>query len=111
MTWYTPWYRRVERRHYTLFEGVKMKESNEIKVTFTTVWDDGPMIITPAIYNPETGKVTAETADVDPDGCLISQYITLPSGEEIFVCDTCHEYTLKGPEGARECRNPGMQQL
>jgi len=82
-----------------------MKE-NEIKVTFTTTWGDGSMITTPATYDPETGKVTAETADVDPDGCLISQYITLPDGEEIFVCDTCHEYTLKGPEGARECRNP-----
>jgi len=88
-----------------------MKE-NEIKVTFTTHWDDGPKITVPATYDPETGKVTVETAGVEPDGCLlISQYITLPDGKEIFVCDTCHEYTLKGPEGARECRNPGMQKL
>lgn len=89
--------------------------SNEINVTFTSHWDDGPKITVPATYNPETGKVTAETSDEElaraPGGYLISQYITLPSGEEIFVCDTCHEYTLKGPEGARECRNPGMQQL
>jgi len=87
-----------------------------IKCTYTSVWDNGTVIVTKAEYDPETGEVTAETSDSDPgDAALEREYILLHNGDEIDVCTTCHEYTTRKVVGDRadqsygeydECRNP-----
>jgi len=65
-----------------------------IQCTFTSVWED--MSITSSlVYNPETGEVVPDTVDVNPSGCLVREYITLPDGTELEVCSTCHEYVMR----------------
>jgi hypothetical protein len=66
-----------------------------MNVSFTSVWSDGTIITTPATYDPATGEVTAKTVDVDPDACLVREYITLQDDEEIDVCMVCHSYVMK----------------
>ena len=86
-----------------------------LKTTFTSKWDDGSVVKTPCEYNPETGEVTAESVDFEPDAALVQEYISLPDEDEIPVCTTCHEYTMRVVVGDRadesygeylECRNP-----
>ena len=68
-----------------------------IKCTFTSVWDDGKTeITTDAEYNPETREVSAESADVsglDLD-ILDEQYIKLPDGKILDICNECQKHTL-----------------
>lgn len=66
--------------------------------TFTSVWDDGSIITTPATLNENTGEVTVhQSADVDIDGSLEREYFSLNGYEddEFEVCTTCHSYILK----------------
>jgi hypothetical protein len=67
----------------------------EIQCTFTSIWGDGSEITTSGTYNPETREVSAKSVDVDPDGGLEREYITLSNGTELEVCTKCHEYLLK----------------
>ena len=71
-----------------------------IKCAFVSMWDDGSQIVTDCIYDNETGSVSAEMSDADPDASLEREYITL-EGEEIDVCTTCHEFIMK----TNECSN------
>jgi len=87
--------------------------------SFTSVWDSGSEITTPATYDPKTGEVTPEcSSNADPDGCLEREYITLEDGEEIDVCPDCHGFTMGAVVGDRadlsygeigECRNPDCE--
>jgi len=66
------------------------------KCGFTNVWDDGSQITTACDYDPVTGEVTPQMSKAIPKGSCVREYITLyPSGEEIDVCRTCHEYILR----------------
>jgi hypothetical protein len=73
-----------------------------IKCTFTSTWDNGAVITTVALFDPETRHIVAESSDSDPgnDACLEREYITLPDGTELEVCPVCHEFALK------PCMNP-----
>lgn len=68
--------------------------SNLIAVTFTSVWEDGSEITTPATLDMETGKVEPEASNSNPDGNLIKEYVTI-GDNELNVCSTCHEYLTK----------------
>ena len=39
----------------------------QIKCTFTSVWDDGLIITTPCLYDPNDGEVSPETCNADPN--------------------------------------------
>ena len=91
-----------------------------MKVKFTSVWDNDAEITTDAEYDSEGGEITVDTSDSDPgkDACLVREYITLPDGDEIEVCDTCHEYTMHGIMTSGQghsynevqvCRNPDCE--
>ena len=72
-----------------------MSKKNLVKCTFTSLWDDNSEITTPATYDLTTGEVSAESSNADPKASLVKEYITLPCGEEIEICRTCHEFVLK----------------
>ena len=91
-----------------------------MQVKFTSVWDNNAEITTDAKYNPKTGEITAETSDSDPgkDAYLEREYIELPDGDEIEVCTTCHEYTMRtimasgqghSYDEEQVCRNPDCE--
>lgn len=76
--------------------GQSEKGQTNMNVTFTSVWDGGSLVKTPASYNPETHLIEVDSpVDFDPDGSLTMEYITLPDGTDLDVCTECHEYTLK----------------
>lgn len=67
-----------------------------VKCEFTSVWSDGSIVTTPAIYYPEERRVEAEASDsADPDGYLEREFIEFEDGDTLEVCIDCHEYTLK----------------
>ena len=66
--------------------------AKQIKCTFTSVWDSGSEITTPCLYDSETGEVTPDTCNANPEGSLVREFITLPGGDEKEVCTDCHEY-------------------
>ena len=86
-----------------------------VKCSFTSVWDTGDVVTTDCEYNSETGLCEPEVSKAEPPtGSLDREYITLEGGEEIEVCQDCHEYVLKPTMGDRsdcsygemaECRN------
>ena len=77
-----------------------------MKCLFTSMWDDGSVIVTPATYDKKTGEVDAVTVDHDTDGCLEREFITIhaetDNEEEIEVCTACHTHVMKA------VMNPGM---
>ncbi len=78
-----------------------------ISCSFTSVWEDGAIVTTPCIYNPNTGVVSPVVSKGPiPEGALLREYITLPTGEKLEVCSTCHEYVLKTAGECQECTNP-----
>jgi hypothetical protein len=90
----------------------------KINCEFTSVWGDDSLIVTPCVYDPETGEVDAETVDENPDGGLTREFITLPDGEEKEVCTSCHRYVLKTVVGdnadqsfgeSEECSDPNCE--
>jgi len=94
------------------------KKDREVQITFTSIWSSGTEVTTPGTYNPKTDEVTAESASIDPDGCLTREYITLPDGDELEVCMDCHSYVLKPVVTdladlsfgeTPECRNPDCE--
>jgi hypothetical protein len=93
-------------------------EASKLKqCSFTSVWDSGSEITTPATYDPKTGEIFPEYSNADPDGCLEREFITLDD-EEIEVCPDCHGFTMRVVIGDRadlsygdidECRNPDCE--
>jgi hypothetical protein len=79
-----------------------------IKCTYTSTWDNGAVITTVALFDPETRHIVAESSDSDPgnDTCMEREYITLPDGTELGVCPVCHEFALK-PCAGRSRWGPG----
>ena len=75
-----------------------------MKGTFTSVWDDGTLITTPATLNKRTGEVTTKAIDTNIDAGLKREYFSPADDEddEIEVCTTCHSHILK------PVMNPGM---
>ena len=88
---------------------------SSVKCEFTSVWDDGSVVTTDCQYDIDTGLCEPEVSKSEPPtGCLEREYITLEDGEEIEVCQECHEYVLKPIVGdlsdcsfgeTTECRN------
>jgi hypothetical protein len=70
--------------------------------TFTSVWDDGSEITTPAALNLKTGELEVTQSKKSPKGSLEREYFEDKDGEEYEVCDTCHSYIMKA------VMNPGM---
>jgi len=89
-----------------------------MKCTFTSVWDDGSEITTPATYDPKTGEVSAESSRSSPKGSLEREFITLQDEEEIEVCNACHTFVMKTVVGdladlsfgeSTECSDPNCE--
>ena len=89
------------------------------KGTFTSVWDGGNEIITNAELDEETGKVIAESVDVDDLDLeyLDKEYFTDEEGNEYSICPDCHEYVMREKcfegegngndyDGQQICSNP-----
>ena len=66
-----------------------------MKGTFTSIWDDGIEIITPAVLNTETGEITSEAAEVDNVDVLVREFFTDEDDNEYEICPECHEFILK----------------
>ncbi len=64
--------------------------------TFTSVWDSGDIIETPAELF-ETGEVFTHSVDVDELDLdkLNDEYFTDFKGEVYQICRTCHTYITK----------------
>ena len=87
-----------------------------IKCTFIIEWDNGQVVITDCLYNPKTGYTEPEISNGSvPEGSLMREYITLENGDELEVCQDCHEYVMKTTMGNKsdlsygeveECHNP-----
>lgn len=65
--------------------------------TFTSVWDGGIEIATPAIIDTDTGFLVEVTTT---DGVVIGletleeEYITLDNGDQYKVCTDCHQAVI-----------------
>ena len=66
-----------------------------LKGKFTSVWDGGTEITTPAELNTETGEVSTESVDAVLDREFFTSDEFHNAGEEFEVCPECHEYILK----------------
>ncbi len=73
---------------------------NIAECTFVSVWDDGILINTPAVYMKKTGRVITESVGIEGLDILKSEYIVL-EGRVINICSECHEYVIVG----EKCRN------
>lgn len=66
------------------------------KGTFTSVWDDGVEISSPAELDEETGEVIVlETADVNGLEILEEETFTDTEGKVYNICPTCHAFILR----------------
>lgn len=64
--------------------------------TFTSVWDDGVEITSPAELDEETGEVIVlETAEVNGLDMLMEETFTDTEGKVYPICPECHAYILK----------------
>jgi len=78
---------------------------------FTSVWDDGSVVTTPCEYDPESGEVSPEFEDVEIEGALVREYITLEDDEELDVCMDCHSFVMKTVVGDREDESYGEMEV
>lgn len=71
------------------------RDTSYVDCIFSSIWDGGTVIDTPAKYNPQTGHIKVlyqnEGHDVD---CLTDEVITV-GDQKILVCMNCHEYTVQ----------------
>jgi len=65
------------------------------KGTFTSVWDGGFEVTTPAELNEETGEITAESVDPGDVDVLDREYFTDENENEYTVCPECHCFIMK----------------
>jgi hypothetical protein len=64
--------------------------------TFTSVWDDGIEISSPAELDEETGEVIVlETADVNGLDMLMEETFTDTEGKQYPICPSCHCFIVK----------------
>jgi len=76
-----------------------MSKSKDKIITgeFTSVWDDGTEVTTPATLNLKTGELDITSSKKSPKGSLEREYFTSEiDGEEYEVCTGCHQYIMKG---------------
>lgn len=66
-----------------------------MKGTFTSVWDNGFEITTPAELDEETGDIFTEPIDVEGVDILDREFFTDVNGKEYDICPTCHTFILK----------------
>ena len=58
-----------------------------IRAKYTSVWDYDLELTSDCEYEPDTNTCfDIESLDVDIDGVLTDEYVTLPTGEEIRDC-------------------------
>jgi hypothetical protein len=69
--------------------------------TFTSEWDSGETIISDAEIDLSTGEIFTKGTQEIPEGSLIVEYVTLPDGSILNVCETCHEFVLHKVIGNR----------
>lgn len=72
-----------------------------INAEFTSEWDDGSIIASPCTFNTATKEVIAKSLDIDPNGSLVKEYITLEDGDELIVCPECHSFVMKTVMGEK----------
>ena len=84
-----------------------------LKGTFTSVWDGGTLIVTPATLDDEIGRTETEEVDAADVEVLDREYFTDEEGNEYEVCPDCHEYIMRdvmfeheGELGERVCSYP-----
>lgn len=65
------------------------------KGTFTSVWDDGVEITSPAELDETTGEVIPVSVEVEGLDILNREYFTDEDGNEYEVCPECHTYIMK----------------
>ena len=65
------------------------------KGTFTSVWDGGVEITTPAELDETTGEVFPVSVEVEGLDVLDREYFTDEDGDEYKVCPECHTYIMK----------------
>lgn len=65
--------------------------------TFTSIWDGGTRITTPAILDTETGRIEAESVSdgIEDLDCLDEEFFTDDDGNRYDVCEDCHCHILK----------------
>ncbi len=69
--------------------------SNEATVKFVSIWDEGTKIRANSKYNPETKEISdVQEMNVDGLEVLEQEYIELPNGARLEVCQNCHRHTL-----------------
>ena len=62
---------------------------------FVSIWDGGVEKRSPACYNPATGEVNVRRTHSGEDVEMLDrEFVELPSGTELEVCPTCHEYVM-----------------
>ena len=69
-----------------------------ISGTFVSEWACGREIRTPAFFFTETGYCSAEMTEEDIEEDLINlerEYFEMPDGDELEICQDCHEYALR----------------
>jgi hypothetical protein len=66
-----------------------------IKGIFTSVWDGGIEVTTPAELDESTGEIITESVDVNGLENLESESFTDEKGNEYEVCPECHTYIMK----------------
>ncbi len=62
--------------------------ADPVECTFTSEWDGGVLVTTPATVDPDTGKlVSIEVSDDEVEGLdhLDREYLTLPDGSDHAV--------------------------
>jgi hypothetical protein len=65
------------------------------KGKFTSVWDDGIFITTPAELDEATGELTTVSVEVEGLECLHREFFIDEDDNEYPVCPECHGHILK----------------
>jgi len=65
------------------------------KGTFTSVWDGGFEVTTPAELDIETGEIFTESVEAGDVEILDREYFTDEDGTETDVCPTCHGFLMR----------------
>jgi hypothetical protein len=76
-------------------EWSKFKTSRIIKGTFTSVWDDGVELNTPAELDEKTGEVFTPSIEATGVTELNEEFFTDQNGKQYEICRTCHTFILK----------------
>ncbi len=64
------------------------------KGTFTSVWDGGFEVTTPAEFDEITGEVISESVDPGDVEVLDREFFTDENGDELTICPDCHTFIM-----------------